>query len=149
MLQIITEGGSNKSNAFKDIDGTLQNGYIGNIGQYFVFANGRRELLVGVNGTPPTKDDYTIETTGLTKISSTTIPNSSSNEQTYEENTHASYTSTTFTNNTLEPITIREVGLVCNVGSNSPYHRCLFAREVIEPVTIQPNETYTFTMRFE
>lgn len=149
MLQVLSIGtGSTITNGFKTIDGTLVGAYVGS-GSTIPFYNSSRELFVGTNGALPSKDDYTIETTNLTKVSTATMPTSSGNAQNYETNTHGSYTTTTFTNNTQEPITIREVGLVCKVGSSSPYSQCLFAREVIEPVTIQPNETYSFTMKFE
>lgn len=146
-LQLASNGGSSISNAMKNINGELLTSYFGS-GTSNGFNYSRRKLSVGDNDTLPSKEDYTIHTTNLTQISTVTVPTGSGDSQTYEANTHGSYTSTTFTNNTAESIVIKEVGLICAIGSSTT-QECLFAREVIEPVTIQPNETYTFTMKFE
>lgn len=41
------------------------------------------------------------------------------------------------------PITIREMGLNCTIDSQ----KFLLARETIEPLVINPNDTYSFVMR--
>lgn len=148
-MQLVTSGGSTQNDGMKTIDGTIRSAYFGGGSSNALYFT-QRKLFVGTNDTPATRDDYTIQSADLTLVSSSTIPTSSSSTfQNYENNTHGSYTTSIYTNNTNEPITIKEVGLVCVVGSSSSNDLCLFAREVITPVTIQPNETYSFTMKFE
>ena len=44
------------------------------------------------------------------------------------------------------PVTIREMGLNCKVFTGTEF---LLAREVIEPLVINPNDTYSFIMRIK
>lgn len=52
------------------------------------------------------------------------------------------------TNNTLNPITVKEVGLFGTPGSGSGVPKCLLCRKVLDtPVVIEPGDSYTFTYR--
>lgn len=102
-----------------------------------IVAGTTQDVLVGTDNTTPSKTDYAIQTTGLTKVSSTKI-NPSYN---FDSILFGWAVTTTYINNTNSAITIREVGL--SVSSN-----ILLNREVIEPITIQPGESVAFTIKY-
>jgi hypothetical protein len=110
---------------------------------------------VGNGTTAPTVDDYCMESenTTLTYISdSRDVPIKTDYEKDYIYSC-----TTTYKNNTSNPITITELGLYRTSSGNTasvPIEESapistfgvLIAREVIDPVIINPNETKTFTM---
>ena len=155
---------------FKDITGKIQtidksvgnsawiNAYLNAIyensplGDYSIdtFYNGSY-IFLGSGMTAPTKDNYTLEapytyaSDGLHVVSM-----AKSYKETYT--TNRVYT-ITVKNNSNEDITISEIGWFlawCTDGTTgstlSAYFRNLMAREVFEPVTLQPGETRPFTM---
>lgn len=96
-------------------------------------------MVFGGGSTPVKSSDVSIEspiTDGFTVISQTS-------------NIPYLYSSTIMTvariiqNTSSAPITISEVGLY---GANTSTETIMLAREVIEPVTLQPGEKHSFTM---
>lgn len=53
------------------------------------------------------------------------------------------------TNNTEEDITVNEIGVFRANSENSTEPKLLVTRNVIEPVTIKPGETKTFTIKID
>lgn len=110
-------------------------------------------MVLGDGDTPPQKTDYKLDSfigsDKLQCVSNTWVKN-----QTYDENTGDLYTRMwTFKNISNEPVTVKEIGLLTCTCNNSGYntysasthHKVLVAREVLtSPVTIQPDEKYTF-----
>lgn len=95
-------------------------------------------IILGTGTTPPTYSDYKMEnySTGLTYSNSTTnwsAPNFILTESA--------------TNNTDANIIVSEVGVFGMRDDNATYRKILLTRNVIEPVTIKPNETKTFTVK--
>ena len=96
-------------------------------------------IILGTGTTPPTYSDYRMENynTGLTYSNSTaswSAPNVIITESA--------------TNNTDADITVSEIGMFgMDSGSNEYYNKVLYTRNVIEPVTIKPGETKTFTVK--
>lgn len=101
------------------------------------------KLYVGNGTTIPTVDDYNMESkiTTLTELGhNRTAPSGISDN-------FMLTASTTFKNNTNEAITVSELGFITGYNDQYPDSGSfLLAHELIEPVTIQPNETYAFTM---
>lgn len=99
----------------------------------------RISLVVG-NGTEPAKStDY-----NMSMIDTLTVLNStgSNTDHNYDcDFGYAAFFTKTFKNDTDSDITVTEVGLYAN--QNKDY---LFAREVIDPIVIHPQEIYTFSM---
>ena len=96
-------------------------------------------IILGKGTTPPTYSDYRMENydTGLTYSNSTAswaAPNVIITESA--------------TNNTDADITVSEIGMFgMDSNSNQYFNKVLYTRNVIEPVTIKPGETKTFTVK--
>lgn len=95
-------------------------------------------IILGTGTTPPTYSDYKMENyiTGLTYSNQTatwSAPNFILTESA--------------TNNTDTSIIVSEVGVFGMLENSGRYKKVLFIRNVIEPVTIKPNETKTFTVK--
>ena len=95
-------------------------------------------IILGTGTTPPTYSDYKMENyhTGLTYSNSTaswSAPNVIITESA--------------TNNTDANIIVSELGLFGLEDGKASNKRILFTRNVIEPVTIKPGETKTFTVK--
>ena len=109
-------------------------------------------LILGVNDTPPSKDDYTADRTGTTGL---TLLADNNDYQTVVATTinssNCNYFGTclrTYRNDSNEDITIHEI---CSYGrvtasSASTKKYVMLSRDVIEPLTIHPGETYTFAV---
>lgn len=101
------------------------------------------KILLGSGDTTPTDSDIKLEEeiSTLTTISSYT-PSSNA----YEDN-YIVTSSITVKNNTNENIVVKEMGIV-NIRYLSTYnYYFLYAREVLEtPITIEPNQTKSFSM---
>lgn len=103
-------------------------------------------VFVGVNSASPTSEDYTMDMTnqGLTIVNTTGTNDSTPGH--YNQNYIAIFTRT-FRNDTDSDVTVCEVGIIgSGRGPFSNSKDFLFARDVIDPVTIAPGEAYTFTM---
>lgn len=96
-------------------------------------------LTLGTDDTPPTKSDLklgnSIEDFVWISGSRLTGKNTTTNEL-LMFNSVVNYKGSS-------PITIREMGLNCTIDSQ----KFLLARETIEPLVINPNDTYSFVMR--
>lgn len=98
-------------------------------------------LLLGASNTEPTAEDYKL---GDVLTDYTTISQSH-----YFNNSNEVYTTSfmtltrTIQNETAASITIKEIGAYYKYEGNIPI---MIAREVIEPVTLQPGEKHSFTM---
>ena len=95
-------------------------------------------IILGTGTTPPTYEDYRMENsnTGLTYSNpsfSWSAPNVIITESA--------------TNNTDANIIVSEVGVFGMYDTSATYQRILYTRSLIEPVTIKPNETKTFTVK--
>lgn len=99
----------------------------------------RLTLVVG-NGTTPAKStDY-----NMNVINTLTVLNSTGTNTAHDydcDSGYAAFFTKTFKNDTDSDITVTEVGLYAN--NNANYY---FAREVIDPIVIHPQEIYTFSM---
>ena len=99
----------------------------------------RISLVVG-NGTSLAKStDY-----NMSMINTLTVLNSTGSNYAHDydcDSGYAAFFTKTFKNDTDSDITVTEVGLYAN--NNKDY---LFAREVIDPIVIHPQEIYTFSM---
>ena len=102
-------------------------------------------LILGSGTTAPTKDDYKLESfIGTDKLQCTNASNSI-NETIGSDTTNIVTRTWTFKNITEAPITVNEMGLICNSVRSNDIKIFLLAREVLaSPVTIQPNDKYTF-----
>ena len=96
-------------------------------------------IILGTGTTPPAYSDFRMENynTGLTysnETASWSAPNVILTESA--------------TNNTDADITVSEIGVFgTDSNSNQYYNKVLYTRNVIEPVTIKPGETKTFTVK--
>ena len=107
----------------------------------------RYMLCLGASDTKETIDDYTLESVPLTskKVS-----------QINSDNTYIIAFTNTVANETESSVTVKEIGLGIRAkgwksssSSTTSYkgENCLLFRKVLDsPVTILPNETYTFTL---
>src|SRR5574344_1924635 len=101
-------------------------------------------ILAGSGTTDPTKNDYTLENVvPLTHMNGSVTASSTSFLTVFR----------TLKNDSTEPVTISEVGLFCNIARDANAGAravTLFAREVLTssfalPITMNPEEAYTFT----
>ena len=104
-------------------------------------------LEVGTGNTHPTVNDFSLaeKCEQLTPISIISTYSS----ETYENASYCVNISKTFKNNTDSEITINEIALTASAisASNGVHsHNFIVCREVIEPVTLQPGDTYTFSI---
>lgn len=99
-------------------------------GTYLIFGNGN---------TPP-NDDYSLSSEITSGLTCNAI------RQAYTKSGMI-YTST-ITNDSSNPITITEIGLCedCMIDSNN-YGQAILGREEIEPITLQPGDTKSFTYK--
>jgi len=115
-----------------------------------------RKIIVGNGTTPPSSDDYALENmiTGLTINTSDSFPNY--NEQKIGDgdnmyNVLNNYgvvnITATATNNTDNDITISEIGFVVALSSSSIEEGIMIDREVFSPITIHPDESYSFYIK--
>ena len=95
-------------------------------------------IILGTGTTPPTYSDYRMENynTELT-YSNATVSWSAPNVILTES----------ATNNTDANIIVSEVGVFGTYDTSTTYQRILYTRTLIEPVTIKPGETKTFTVK--
>ena len=95
-------------------------------------------IILGTGTTPPTYSDYKMENykTGLTYSNETATWSAPSFILTESA-----------TNNTDASIIVSEVGVFGMKGESASYKKILLTRNVIEPVTIKPGETKTFTVK--
>lgn len=104
------------------------------------------KIELGSGTTAPTANDLDLEfniTNQLTRISSTDTNATSRDDRTWAKNIISSYSST-FKNNTVNPITVNEIGLKTQLDG---YNTFLLAREVLdEPKVIEPGKSCTFTI---
>lgn len=117
--------------------------YIGDLS----IKNEYKWFKVGAGTTAPTIDDYCMESeiTDLQQLSLYTRPNYTDDSGNVPYITDILNVTATYRNNTSNDITVTEIGFgVRSYGNNADYLLC---REVLdEPVTIEPNKVYTFTM---
>lgn len=148
-------GGSNSSNKIiratngfhyaitsspRDIGSVSGNFYDDNGGIGFSFGHSKG-IVLGSGTTPPKYSDYKMENwaTGLTY---------SNNSATWN-NPNVILTQSA-TNNTKADIVVTEVGMFgMDSDSNTGYDKVLYTRNVIDPVTIKPGETKTFTIKID
>lgn len=100
-------------------------------------------IIVGNGATPPTTNDYKLNSfVELYPVSASVA---------YYQNGTTLTVTRTFKNTGAEDITVSEVGLCGSAASNTSINsNFLLAREVLSsPVTIKPNEMYTFTIAIE
>lgn len=118
--------------SYKWTDGEIRQSYA----SYFKTPS-QIELWVGNGTTPPTVDDYNLESriTDLHLVNKNVLINNNIN------NNYMMLITATFENNTSSDITITELGAVT---LNNYY--ILFDREVIEPIVIPANGSKTFTI---
>lgn len=107
-------------------------------------------IVLGTGTTPPTIDDYKMES----YIPEGTLSYTSSNitlpltDGEWTNNGTFSLTQTV-SNNTENPVTVTELGVYNSNSSNNTRACILLTRDVISPVTIQPNETKTFIISWD
>ena len=98
-------------------------------------------LCYGTSDVKETIEDYTLETTNLTGLNHAW--------SIAKDGFLLSFSNTCY-NGTIEPITVKEIGLVVFpwvYEGSSPKKASLLYRKVLEtPVTFLPDETYTFTL---
>ena len=100
-------------------------------------------FALGRNNTPETENDYRLENTNLTTKAFSIVEGSENGILTF---------STTVYNRTEESETVKEIGIaltmgVCSETTGKDVDNILLFRKVLEsPVTILPDETYTFTL---
>lgn len=112
-------------------------------------------IVLGSGDTPPTKEDYKLDswipTANLRmETASISLPISNLNENATPPDRIGTFL-TTFRNVTLNNITVKEVGLVVPFGSKESntlfVSKILLVRNVLEnPVIIKPGELYTFSL---
>lgn len=132
--------GSNSGSSvyFKNILGSNMNGW-----QINNFESSYWHLYLGTGTTAPAVTDYCLETgdSNLTLInqSMANAPNNAAN--------FIKTLSATWQNNTNNDVSITESAWYANGNGewNSNY-TAMMAREVFDPVTLHPGESYTFTM---
>lgn len=111
-------------------------------------------IVLGSGDTPPTKDDYKLEswipTANLRmETASISLPISTLDENATPPDRIGTFL-TTFRNVTLTNITVKEIGLVIYYGRKYDdifSSKVLLVRDVLEnPVIIKPGELYTFSL---
>ena len=121
-------------------------------------AGGTGMIILGSGDTPPTPDDYKLDswipTTELSVQSFDCFCFTGQTTETEHLNEKIGAFQATFKNNTNKDITVKEVGLMRdtydnNQGDNfrSQRTKVLFIRNVLDnPIIIKPDEIYTFTL---
>lgn len=145
-IGFINDYNSYASRYFKNIDGEtwyLSSSVASNL---FQMTQNLR-IVVGAGNTAPTTDDYILEdeiTTGLTVVAT---GNSKGRQYFAYDDYYIAYASATFRNDSDADIVVREVGIYTKPQSYSEDNTILVAREVLSsPVTIHPQESYSFTL---
>ena len=99
-------------------------------------------VWVGSGDAEVSVDDYNLEE----KINTLTeVSQSQTYGDTYDDNYMAVYAGT-YKNNTDAEITVKEVGVFYYNNYTTQPNPFMVARQVINPVTLQPGDTYTFTV---
>lgn len=117
---------------------SIRGDYYTNTGSSDSTSTQYKGIILGTGTTPPAYSDYKMENynTGLTYSNTTTswsAPNFILTESA--------------TNNTDASIVVSEVGVFGMRSDSASYKKILLTRNVIEPVTIKPGETKTFTVK--
>ena len=107
-------------------------------------------LTLGTDNTPPTKSDLKLGNSieDFVWLSSSRVAGRANNSNDLLMfNSVVNYRGSS-------PITIKEMGLNCVISNgivagNNNGQKFLLAREVIEPLVINPNDTYSFVMRIK
>lgn len=107
-------------------------------------------IVLGTGTTAPTINDYKMESyipsSTLSYVGSTiTLPITA----TEWANAGALSLTQTVANNTENPVTVTELGVYNGRTSSATGYCALLTRDVISPVTIQPNETKTFIISWD
>lgn len=144
--------GSNGSIKCKNTEGTLSLIAIDTYASKII-GNTDTKIVLGSGTTTPTKSDYIIETEINTLDSLNRINNQINhpNEEYGDYDTIFSMTET-FKNNTNSNITVNEIAVYtywssANWGDNKYY---MIYREVLDnPVTIEPDKTYAFSVTID
>ena len=107
-------------------------------------------IVLGTGTTPPTIDDYKMESyipsSTLSYVGSTiTLPITA----TAWANAGAFSLTQTVSNNTENPVTVTELGIYNGRVSSATGYCAILTRDVISPVTIAPNETKTFIISWD
>ena len=99
-------------------------------------------IVLGTGTTPPTYNDFKIETP---------VESSGYSNNSYSVSADCQQVLTqSYTNKSSEDITVTELGLfVSDTNVSESYAKVLLTRNVISPVTIKPNETKTFTIKID
>lgn len=102
----------------------------------------RLGICLGTNDTKETVDDYTMQSTGLKGKTSNIVRGG---------NGGILQITTSAYNNTNESITVKEIGIglwgVASASNYSDGENCLLFRKILDsPVTIKPDETYSFSI---
>ena len=114
---------------------TANNSSITRIGEY-------KGIALGTGTTPPTYNDFRIETP---------VEPSGYSNNSYSISADCQQVLTqSYTNKSSENVIVTELGLfVADNTSNESFPKVLLTRNVISPVTIKPNETKTFTIKID
>ena len=101
-----------------------------------------RGIVLGTGTTPPTYQDFRIETP---------VESSGYSNNSYSISADRQQVLTqSYTNKSSEDIIVTELGFfVCDDNTNEYYAKVLLTRNVISPVTSKPNETKTFTIKID
>lgn len=99
-------------------------------------------IVLGTGTTPPTYNDFKIEAP---------VESSGYSNNSYSISADCQQVLTqSYTNKSSEDITVTELGLfVSDADSGPSFAKVLLTRNVIEPVTIKPNGTKTFTIKID
>lgn len=98
-------------------------------------------IVLGTGTTPPTYNDFRIETP---------VDPAGYSNHSYSISADCQQVLTqSYTNKSSEDITVTELGLFVSDDSRGVYAKVLLTRNVIPPVTIKPNETKTFTIKID
>lgn len=98
-------------------------------------------LKVGSGTSEPTIDDINLDNM-IQDLSVLTSAHTAGNTPNYDQN-YIYNMSITYKNSTNNPITVSEIGWMTSYDGNT----YLLARNVIDPVTIEPEKTYTFSLQ--
>lgn len=117
---------------------SLNGEFYNNVGTQSSVSSNYKGIILGTGTTPPTYSDYKMENYGIGLTYSNQTATWSAPNMILTESA---------TNNTDASIIVSEVGVFGMQENNGRYKKILFIRNVIEPITIKPNETKTFTVK--
>ena len=135
---------------FKAISGSEESANDSTLKSTFANATYGGSILLGTGTTTPTKNDYTLEQPLESSIQVSVLSRSNTNiqspAQVYSDVPSLLYVTALVTNESEADVTISEIGMTTNLGSNYTTKTLLTRTVLDEPIVMESGKTYQITV---